>query len=216
MKILNTRRIGCAITTNTSALQRTAAAVELLAKYGGPTATSEFNHSQRTCTSGRIHRSLRPRLRRQFGRDGSFLPLDVLRNENARRLDDVHDVDANARPDLVRVGPELPAYVAGDDDRDDVAIRSADIFETETDADFVVWDRNWILRRVAGGRRGNLRARSRIRGGGDALGNFQPHCSCAFRRGVGCCRSVSIYALEKDGFVRLPLAVRLHRRLRET
>src|SRR5207248_2839691 len=117
-----------------------------------------------------------------------------LRSGNARRLDDVQDVDANARPDLVRVSPELPAYMAEYDDRDDVAIRSADIFETETGADLVVCDRNWILRRVAGARRRNLRVWRRIRGGGDALGNFQPRCSCAFRRAVGCCGGVSIYA----------------------
>jgi|SRR5437762_4216398 len=172
MKILNTRRIGCAITTNTSALQRTAAAVELLAKYGGPTATSEFNHSQRTCTSGRIHRSLRPRLRRQFGRDGSFLPLDVLRNGNARRLDDVHDVDANARPDLVWVGPELPFYVAGNDGGDDVAIRTAHFFETETDASLVVRYGNRLLRGLDGARGRNLRAWCRIRSGGHAVGSF--------------------------------------------
>jgi hypothetical protein len=31
----------------------------------------------------------------------------VLRNGNARWLDDVNDVDANARPDLVRIGHKL-------------------------------------------------------------------------------------------------------------
>jgi len=31
----------------------------------------------------------------------------VLRNGNARWLDDVNDVDANARPDLVRTGHKL-------------------------------------------------------------------------------------------------------------
>ena len=57
------------------------------------------------------------------------LSLNVLRNGNAGRLDDVHDVDASARPDLDRIGRKLPVHVAGNDGGHDAALGAIHVFE---------------------------------------------------------------------------------------
>src|SRR5439155_6018990 len=95
----------------------------------------------------------------------------------------------------------------------DAAFCVADIFENKTCSSRALSDGNWILCHLAGKWRGNICARGRIRGGGDALGEFQPYCPFAFRRGFGRCRSISIYPLEDDDSARLPVAVRLYKRL---
>ena len=68
-------------------------------------------------------------LHRQCCGDGLFLPLDVLRHGNARWVDDVHDVDADAGPDLDCVGHKFSAHVAGYDGGNDAALRAANAVE---------------------------------------------------------------------------------------
>src|SRR5437879_5261757 len=46
--------------------------------------------------------------------------------------DDVNDVDANARPDLVCVGPKLSVHVAGNDGDNDDAVGAADVSVCKT------------------------------------------------------------------------------------
>ena len=77
--------------------------------------------------------------------NGSFLPLDVLRNGNAGRLDDVDDVDVNAWPDVAGFGHQLSVDVAGNDGGHDAAVCVAHVFENKGCAslivgnDFAVW-----------------------------------------------------------------------------
>ena len=102
-------------------------------------------------------------LHHQCGGDGLFLALDVLRDGNAGRLEDVYDVDAHARPDLGGIGHELSSHVAGDDGRDDDALRIADVPEHPALARRSQGRKQarvpgvggfWLLHRLAGGRAG--------------------------------------------------------------
>jgi hypothetical protein len=60
----------------------------------------------------------------------------------------VNDVDANARPDLVRVGHKLPVHVARNDD----ALGAADVSKNTASAGLPLLHGVWILRYLAGSR----------------------------------------------------------------
>jgi len=81
-----------------------------------------------------------------------FLSLYVLRNGNARRLDNVNDVDAHARADMVRIGHKLPLHVAGNDGGDDAAVGAADVSENTASVGLPLLPGVWILRHLAGSR----------------------------------------------------------------
>src|SRR3989454_8998690 len=132
-------------------------------------------------------------------------------NGNAGWLDDVHDVDANARSDLVGISHEFPAHVVVNDGGHDASLGAAHVFENKTRPGLVVCDGHRILRRLGGERHGNLCARCRIRSGGHALGSFQPRRPCVVRRVVDCCRGLSIYKLENHRAAPLPFAIRVRK-----
>ena len=106
--------------------------------------------------------------RRRFG-DGVFLPIDVLRNGDAGRLDDVDDVDANAGPDLADVRPEFRAYVAGNDGGHDDAVGATHVFEDPARMGFTLFDGVWIFRCLACGRSRSLCSWSNICGDCNAI-----------------------------------------------
>src|SRR2546428_7189973 len=74
-------------------------------------------HGFRASFPASVFRRLGSALRCQRGGNDRLVRVHVGdgRDADARRLDDVNDVDANARADLVRVGHELPVDVAGND-----------------------------------------------------------------------------------------------------
>src|SRR5688572_4945377 len=117
-------------------------------------------------------------LRRQ--RDGDDrvvrVHVDDGRNGDARRLDDVDGLDADARADLAWRGGVVPRHVAGDDGGDDAAIPGADAVALSASgwrnrrdscgpADRAGGRR--ILPGVGGIRNGRLSARRCAGGGGD-------------------------------------------------
>src|SRR4051794_14185560 len=77
------------------------------------TQTAEAHHGD----ASNLHQHFRPALRCKRGGDDRVVWLDVSdgRHGNARRLDDVHDLDADAGPDVVRRRGHFPRHVDGDD-----------------------------------------------------------------------------------------------------
>src|SRR5262249_3892396 len=77
---------------------------------------------------GSLRRRLRAALRRQRGRDNRLVRVHVGdgRNADARRLDDVDGVDADARTELAGRRGVVSRHVDPDDGGDDAAIPRAD------------------------------------------------------------------------------------------
>src|SRR5436309_3170357 len=207
-----TRRVsGFAVTTNTTKARQKIAALEGQTELWRSNCIIRIQPVAMTprCrlnSSPSVALRLSPAWRRQF--------ISVARcvaKWNAWRLDDVHDVDANARSDLVGISHEFPAHVVVNDGGHDASLGAAHVFENKTRPGLVVCDGHRILRRLAGERHGNLCARCRIRSGGHAVGSFQPRRPCDVRRVVDCCRGLSIYKLENHRAAPLPFAIRVRK-----
>lgn len=136
-----------------------------------------------------------------------FLPLHVLQPVHARRLDDVHDVDAIARANLVRAGHQLSAHVARNDGSHDDALRASGISKNKTFVAVPLLDGVRIFCRLARSRRWNLCARGGVHGSGDAIRMVESHRSLACKPLVDRRWLDTIDALENETLIALPFAI---------
>ena len=81
-------------------------------------------HGLRSTLRGSVRWRLRGALRWQHDADDRLVHIHVGdgRDADARRLDDVDGVDADARTDVVRRGGVVPRHVGRDDGGDDAAV----------------------------------------------------------------------------------------------
>src|SRR5262245_19270085 len=109
---------------------------------GGATMTSTTSTERREITTHGFRatfttsllRPLRAALRRQRGADDRLVPVHVGHGTDvdARRLDDVDGLDADARTDLAGRRGIVPRHVGCDDDGDDAAVLDPDVVALPT------------------------------------------------------------------------------------
>jgi hypothetical protein len=148
-------------------------------------------------------------VRRQRHGDDLFLPLDGRRDGHARRLDNVHDVDANARTILDDLRGNVLFDVVGHDGCNDVAVGATDIPKNTASLGLPLLHGIWILRHLARSRCWNLFARRGFGGGFDAIGTDKSCRSLALGHIVDRRRSLSIHTLENGAPFALPFTVRM-------